>query len=92
MQHALNTSKTTHGYTPFYLNTGRECILPCIAELTKGDALLTIEDYQFEQLRNLQEGIRAARQALRNWRLRKNPRTSGHIQISITISWTLRKK
>jgi len=44
IQFALNTAVASHGYTPFYLNTGRIVISPFSRELGVTDEKMLMKD------------------------------------------------
>lgn len=66
VQFALNTSVAkAHGYTPFFLNTGRVIISPFAREIGFEDERILVDDYQYETTKRIQEGNRAAKEAMK---------------------------
>jgi len=94
IQFSINTSKaTSHGFTPFFLNHGREPIMPQMLDLVTHDKKLTLKDYKYQHTKNLHEGIALAQQNLPKRRSGYCPlhqrRKDQKKEVISTLAWTI---
>lgn len=82
IQFALNTAKSSvHKFTPFFLNTGRDANLPFLNELKMENAAVVVDDYNYHQLRNLHEGLRAAKETMQEYQNKMESRHNSKMLV-----------